>query len=103
MMRLIEMFSSKGDWILDFFSSTCINLKLFVYSNIFKQIRLANTKNLSQNIVGTTSACALMLFRNTIALEKDEEQVSFINMRIKALWECPDQDEEVSAKHIVDT
>ena len=36
-------------------------------------------------------------------MEKDEEQVVFINMRIKALWECPDQDEEVGAKHIVDT
>ena len=52
---------------------------------------------------GTTSACALKLFRNTVALEKDEEQVVFINMRIKALWECLDQDEEVGAKHIVDT
>ena len=49
------------------------------------------------------SARALKLFRNTIALEKDEEQVIFINMRIKALWECQDQDEEVSAKHIADT
>ena len=29
--------------------------------------------------------------------------MSFINMRIKALWECPDQDEEVGAKHIADT
>jgi hypothetical protein len=36
-------------------------------------------------------------------LEKDEEQVMFINMRIKALWECPDQDEEVGAKHLADT
>ena len=27
----------------------------------------------------------------------------FINMRIKALWECPDQDEEVGAKNLVDT
>ena len=52
---------------------------------------------------GTTSACPLKLFRKTIALEKDEEKVVFINMRIKALWECPDQDEEVGAKHIVDT
>ena len=48
------------------------------------------------------SARALKLFRNTIALEKDEEQVIFINMRIKALWECLDQDEEVGA-HITDT
>ena len=30
------------------------------------------------------------------------QQVSFINMRIKALWECPDQDEEVGAKHIAE-
>ena len=50
-----------------------------------------------------TSACALKLFRNTVALEKDEDQVIFINMRIKALWECLDQDEEVGAKHIADT
>ena len=27
----------------------------------------------------------------------------FINMRIKALWECLDQDEEVGAKHLADT
>ena len=27
----------------------------------------------------------------------------FINMRIKALWECPDQDEEVGAKNLADT
>ena len=53
-------------------------------------------------VIGTTSACALKLFRNSVALEKDEEQVSFINMRIKALWECPDQDEEVGAKHIAE-
>ena len=33
----------------------------------------------------TTSASALKLFRNIVALKKDDEQVSFINMRIKAL------------------
>ena len=53
--------------------------------------------------IGTTSACTLKLFWNTVAVEKDEEQVCFINMRTKALWECPDQDEEVGAKHIADT
>ena len=53
-------------------------------------------------VIGTTSTCALKLFRNTIALEKDEEKVSFIKMGIKALWECPDQDEEVGAKHIAE-
>ena len=52
-------------------------------------------------MIGTTSACALKLYRNTVALEKDDEQVSFINMMIKSLWKCPDQDEEVGAKHIV--
>ena len=36
MMRLIEMFSSEGDWILDLFSSTGINLTICVYSNIFE-------------------------------------------------------------------
>ena len=54
-------------------------------------------------MIGTTSACALKLFHNSVALEKDEEQVSFINMRIKALWECFNQDEELGAKHIADT
>ena len=54
-------------------------------------------------IVGPTFACGLKLFWNTIALGKDEEEVSFINMRINALWEGPDQDKEVRAKHIVDT
>ena len=45
----------------------------------------------------------MKLFRNTVALEKDEEQVCFINMRIKALWECPNKDEGLGAKHIADT
>ena len=36
MMRLIEMFSSEGDWILDSFSGTGINLTLCVFSNIFE-------------------------------------------------------------------
>ena len=54
-------------------------------------------------MIGTTSTCDLKLFRNSVALEKDEEQVSFINMRIKALQECLDQDEEIGAKNIADT
>ena len=44
-----------------------------------------------------------MLFRNSVALEKDYEQVNFINMRLWALWECTNQDEEVGAKHKADT
>ena len=51
-------------------------------------------------MIGTTFACALKLFRNSVALEKDEEKVSFINMWIQALWDYPDQDKEVGAKHI---
>jgi hypothetical protein len=51
-------------------------------------------------LIGTTSACALKLFKNVIALEKDEEQVNFIKMRIQGLWECPDEDLEVGVKHI---
>ena len=47
--------------------------------------------------------CALKLFRINVALDKDEEQVSFINMRIKALCQCLDQDEEIGAKHIANT
>ena len=35
-MRLIEMFSSEGDWILDLLSGTSINLTICVYSNIFE-------------------------------------------------------------------
>ena len=54
-------------------------------------------------MIGTTSACALKLFRNAIALEKDEEQVNFFKMRIQGLWECPDQDQEMGAKHIDST
>ena len=44
---------------------------------------------------GTTTACALKLFRNFFALEKDPEQVNFIKMRIQGIWDCPDQDQEV--------
>ena len=54
-------------------------------------------------VIGTPSACSLKLFRNTLALEKDKEEVCFINMRIKALWEYPYQEEEVGANHIADT
>ena len=38
-----------------------------------------------------------------IALEKDPEQVNFIKMRIQGIWDCPDQDQEVGAKHINET
>ena len=52
---------------------------------------------------GTMIACALKMFRNSVALEKDPEQVNFIKMRIQGIWDCPDQDQEVGAKHINET
>ena len=47
--------------------------------------------------------CALKLFRNYISMEKDDTQVSFIKMLINGIWECPNTDQEVGAKHIRDT
>ena len=105
MMRLVEMFSNEEDWIMDLFSGTGICSIIFL--NVLKVLfRFRPMKILIISYfwcLGTTSACALKLFRNVVALEKDEEQVNFINMRLRALWECPDQDEEVGAKHIADT
>jgi hypothetical protein len=43
------------------------------------------------------------MFRNCVALEKDPEQVNYIKMRIQGIWDCPDQDQEVGAKHINET
>ena len=43
------------------------------------------------------------MFRNSVALEKDPKQVNFIKMRIEGTWDCPDQDQEVGAKHINET
>ena len=108
MMRLIGMFSNEGDWILDLFSGTGgYDLRLC-------DLRLCPTKvytywlfdcsdELIMFMIDTTSACTLKLFPNTVALEKDEEQVCFISMWINALLECPDQDKEIGPKHIVNT
>ena len=98
------MFSSEGDWICDLFSSTVARF----FRNVdCGQWILKSDLRLRHSLLclvrGTTSACALKLFRNIVALEKDEEQVSFISMRIRVLWECLDQDEKVGAKHIADT
>ena len=93
------MFSNDGDWILDLFSGTGMNLQytlenyISIACQFVKVILLCFAIQLL--VIGTTFACALKLFRNSVALEKDEEQVSFINMRIKALW-------EVGAKYIVE-
>ena len=43
------------------------------------------------------------MFRNYVVLEKDLEQVNFIKIRIQGIWNCPNQDQEVGAKHINET
>ena len=43
------------------------------------------------------------MFNNYIALEKDSEQANFIKMRIQGIWDCPNQDQQVGAKHINET
>ena len=50
--------------------------------------------------LGATTACALKMFQNCVALEKDPTKVNFIKMRITGILDCPDQDQEVGAKHI---
>ena len=45
----------------------------------------------------------LKMFRNSVALEKDHEQVNFIKMRIQGIWDWLDQDQEVGVKHINET
>ena len=51
--------------------------------------------------LGTMTACALKLFRNCVALEKDLDQVNFIKMRIHGIWDYYlEQDQEVGEKHI---
>ena len=52
---------------------------------------------------GTTTTCALKLFRNCVTLEKDPKQMNFIKMRIQGIWDFPDQEQEVGAKHINET
>ena len=66
-------------------------------------LKATECKLISFMISGTTTTCALTMFRNSIALEKDSEQVNFIKMRIQGIWDCPDQDQEVGAKHINET
>ena len=77
---------------------------MLVYPTVTRKLRHVTTTEhelfFLYLVLDTTSSCDLKLFRNIVALEKDKEQVSFINMRIKVLWECPDQEEEVAAKHI---
>ena len=53
--------------------------------------------------LGTTIVCTLKFFRNYVALKKYPSQVNFIKMSIQGIWDCPDQDQEVGAKHINET
>eukprot|EP01018_Ginkgo_biloba_P038480 Gb_37443 [translate_table: standard] len=66
---LIDMFSNEGDWVLDLFSGS-----------------------------GTTIACSLKKGRNCISVEKDLIQVNYINQRVNALSQLPDEFQEVCFK-----
>eukprot|EP01018_Ginkgo_biloba_P013093 Gb_10123 [translate_table: standard] len=66
---LIDMFSNEGDWVLDPFSGS-----------------------------GTTIACSLKKGRNCISVEKDLIQVNYINQRVNALSQLPDEFQEVCFK-----
>ena len=57
-MHLMEMFSNEDDWILDLFSIHCPNCLMK-----------------TNCVLGITFTCALEIFHNSFALEKDEEQV----------------------------
>ena len=52
---------------------------------------------------GMTTACALKMFQKCVTFEKDPKQVNFIKMIIQGIWNCPDQNQEVGAKHINQT
>eukprot|EP01018_Ginkgo_biloba_P036654 Gb_17912 [translate_table: standard] len=66
---LIDMFSNEGDWVLYLFSGS-----------------------------GTTIACILKKGRNCISVEKDLIQVNYINQRVNALRQLPDEFQEVCFK-----
>ena len=51
-------------------------------------------------LTSTTTIGSLKMLKNSVALEKDPEQVNFIKMRIQGIWDCLDQDQEVGTKHI---
>ena len=66
-------------------------------------LKATECKLITFMISGTTTTCAVKMFRNSVALEKDSEQVNLIKMRIQGIWDCPDQEQEVGAKHINET
>ena len=39
-------------------------------------------------ILGTTTKCALIMFRNSVTLEKDFEKVNFIKMWFQGIGDC---------------
>ncbi|MCO5577058.1 hypothetical protein L7F22_030880 [Adiantum nelumboides] len=69
MMDLIDLPSMRGEWIMDLFAGT-----------------------------GTTTVSALKRGRNVIAVEGDPLQVKFIEQRVTALKELPDEFQEVGMK-----
>ncbi|MCO5600920.1 hypothetical protein L7F22_055037 [Adiantum nelumboides] len=71
MMDFIELLSMKGGWILDLFAGT-----------------------------GTTTVSALKKGQNVVAVEMDPLQVRFIQQRVTALKELPDEFQEVGMKNM---
>ena len=92
------------DWIPGVFSgtSTCNSLLFKTLSKLYTLSTIL-IRFIVFLYTCTTLDCALKMFPNCISLEKDEGQVSFIKMRINGIWECPDIDQEVGAKHVNDT
>ncbi|MCO5558980.1 hypothetical protein L7F22_012571 [Adiantum nelumboides] len=69
MTNLIDLLSMRGEWIMDLFAGTCI-----------------------------TTVSALKRGRNVIAVECDPLQVKFIEQRVTALKELPNEFQEVGMK-----
>ena len=72
MMDLIDLLSMTGEWVMDLFAGT-----------------------------GTTTVSALKRGRNVVAMECDPLQVRFIEQRVTALKELPDEFQEVGMKSMV--
>ena len=61
-MDLIDLLSMRGEWVMDLFAGT-----------------------------GTTTVSALKRGRNVVAVECDSLQIKFIEQRVTALKELPDE------------
>ena len=78
---LIELFPDLDDWVLDLFSSTCIVYMDYSIWMLLWFVTKARECNLTCFMLScTTATCALKMFMNSVALEKDSEQVNFIKM-----------------------